>query len=278
MIRRRVGTEFLLITQHDHALLSAALARHVGGGGFAPLDDERALRAIALHDCGWPLHDDAPTLNRDALPIDVFETTPDIGLKVWTASADRATAEDPYTGLLVSLHVLSLSALATSSANLPIEKFDTSDARKRFEINRFQHRQIELQEQLRRRLGLASDQPLRLGLAEDQSDPAEQRLTYHFRLLQALDKVSLNLCCTRPPNPDIEPVLPFPGGPPLVWRSRRSGGFHLTIQPWPFTSASLSVDVPLRRLPDVTYPGDEPFRQAYAAAPVETVRMTLSPA
>ena len=32
------------------------------------------IDGIALHDCGWPLHDTAPQLNDAGLPSDVFET------------------------------------------------------------------------------------------------------------------------------------------------------------------------------------------------------------
>src|SRR5215207_9949665 len=109
MIRRRVENEFWLITQHDHALLSGELAKHVGNKLFDP-PSESAIKGISLHDCGWPVHDDQPTLNSKHLPIDVFESTPEIGLKVWQAGSERAAAAgDDYAGLLVSLHVLSLS-------------------------------------------------------------------------------------------------------------------------------------------------------------------------
>src|SRR5687768_6526331 len=102
MIRRRVGNEFWLITQHDHALLSGELARHVGNKLFESRS-ESAIKGPALHDCGWPLHDDEPTLNSKHQPIDVFESTPEIALKVWQAGADRAVAEanDDYAALLV---------------------------------------------------------------------------------------------------------------------------------------------------------------------------------
>ena len=116
MIRRRVGNEFWLIAQHDHALLSGELAQHVGNKSFdAPT--ESAIKGIALHDCGWPVHDDQPTLNAKRQPIDVFESTPEIALKVWQAGSDRAAeAGDDYAALLVSLHVLSLSVKATTPA------------------------------------------------------------------------------------------------------------------------------------------------------------------
>src|SRR3954451_11877586 len=166
MIRRRVGDEFWLIPQHDHAILSGELAKHFGNAKFAKPQAASSVLGVSVHDCGWPTHDEQPTLNKDRLPIDVFETSPEIGLSVWTESSRRAAAQDTYAGLLVSLHSLSLSALATSQV-FDNEKFDVNDSRVRFEVNKFQHAQIELQEKLRHQLGLRTDIPLRLGLSEN---------------------------------------------------------------------------------------------------------------
>src|SRR2546423_13498096 len=169
MIRRHVGNEFWLFTQHDHALLSGKFAEHFGNerDGYArPEPFDSVIRGVSMHDSGWPLHDDAPTLNKNHLPLDVFETPPTIGPKVWTESSKRAAAEDPYAGLLVSLHGLSLSIFATSGSPVTNEKFDVNEPRTRFEVNKFQHAQIELQEKLRQQLGMRTDISLRHGIAE----------------------------------------------------------------------------------------------------------------
>ncbi|HSU66058.1 MAG TPA: DUF3891 family protein, partial [Tepidisphaeraceae bacterium] len=108
MIRHRREDEFLLFTQHDHALLAGRLAEHISGALIARPSPE-TIQGIALHDCGWPLHDDEPTINPRGLPLHVFETPPEISTVVWSASARRAANKDPYSGLLVSLHVLNLS-------------------------------------------------------------------------------------------------------------------------------------------------------------------------
>ena len=72
MIRRDMEKSFLLFTQDDHARLSGELARHYGNRFFAKAEPlEETIRAVARHDCGWPLHDQMPTLNKDGLPLDV---------------------------------------------------------------------------------------------------------------------------------------------------------------------------------------------------------------
>ena len=279
MIRKHVGDEFWLIGQHDHALLAAQLAGHVGGRGYAP-PSPSAVRGIALHDCGWPVHDeDAPTLNRSGLPLDVFETPPHVGLKVWSEGARRAAQEpDAYAALLVSLHTLSLSVYATTPSPVVHERFDMSDATNRFEVNKFQQQQIELQEELRRQLGLRVDEPRRFGLAEQSRDPRERQLVFDFRLLQAMDKLSLSICCTRPPFETLEPLLTAPDGANEPIKLRLVSSFELALSPWPFEDERLEVSVPFRRVPERTYASDDAFCEAYRAAPVERFDFALRPA
>ena len=279
MIRKHVGDEFWLIAQHDHALLAAELSQRVGGRGYAAPSPD-ALRGIALHDCGWPVHDDgAPTRNQHGLPLDVFETPPPIGLKVWSAGARRAAQEaDAYAALLVSLHTLSLSVYATTPSPVVHERFDTSDPGIRFEVNKFQQQQIELQEELRKRLGLRVDEPRRFGLAEQSRDPRERQLIFDFRLLQAMDKLSLSICCTRPPFETLEPLLTEPDGVNRPIKVRLVSRFELSLSPWPFRGERLDMSVPFRRVPGRAYPSDESFRERYASAVVERFDFALRPA
>jgi len=279
MIRKHAGDEFWLIAQHDHALLAAELAQQIGGRGYAA-PSPSAVKGIALHDCGWPVHDeDGPTLNRHGLPLDVFETPPQIGLRVWSEGARRAALEaDAYAALLVSLHTLSLSVYATTPSPVPHEHFDTSDASVRFEVNKFQQQQIELQEELRKRLVMRVDEPRRFGLAEQSRDPRERQLIYDFRLLQAADKLSLSICCTRPPFEVLEPLPVEPGGANRPIEVRLAGTFELALSPWPFREDRVAVSVPYRRVPERTYASEEAFRQTHRAAPLERMHFALRPA
>lgn len=276
MIRREVDGEFFLITQNDHALLSGWLAGHVGNDRFAPPDPRQpALTGIAMHDAGWPLHDDEPTLNPRHLPTDVFETPRQIALNIWSASADRAAAVDPYSGLLASLHGLSLSVLATASEQNQPEKFEPSDLLAQFALNKFQHRQIELQETLRRRIGLRTDLPLKHGLAQPGVDKAEDRLLHNFRLLQALDLISLAICCTQPPVHVMDNVLPRPGDKPIQMKMQRQGN-DLILNPWPFNREKLFYNIPFRRIPARTYRDESELRLLYRAADVEFLKFQIA--
>jgi hypothetical protein len=265
MIRREVGDEYWLIAQNDHAILSGQLAEQFGGPGIQS-PTKSAITGIAMHDAGWPLHDDEPTLNNDHIPIDVFESRRDVALKVWTASAQRAADVDPYAGLLVSLHSLALSVFASSQTSFKHEKVDMSDPRTRFDMNKFQHRQIELQETLRARLGMHTDLPLRNGLAEESDDPREKQLIFDFRLLQALDKISLGICCTKPPFAKIDPLHLNGGDAPIALKADRPRPEELFIEPWCFRTPEIRLDVPYKAVPATRYEADLALRDAYHSA------------
>jgi hypothetical protein len=276
MIRHRRGEQFLLIAQHDHALLSGKFAERVGNAPFVPPRPFReTVDGVALHDCGWPLHDDTPTLNDKGLPLHVLESPMSVAVRVWSESARRAAEKDPYTGLLVSLHVMALSAIAQTNDPTPHERF--RDAKDLFDLNKFQHRQAELQEDLRRRLGMRTDLPLRHGLARPGVDEAEDLLLFNYGLLKTCDRLSLDLCCSEPLFDEIEEVYPRPGGPPVTLRLGHAGEGRMTVEPWPFDVDGLDHDVPCRLVPARPFESEEAFREVFRDAPADVLRVSLRP-
>ncbi len=266
MIRRDAGKDFLLITQNDHALLSAQLARHLGNDLFAPPTPRQStLAAIALHDCGWSLHDDHPTLNAQKIPLDVFETPPHIVTQAWSASVDRAVAHDDYAGLLVSLHVLRLSDLSTYPRA----------AHELFTLVKFQQRQIELQTLLRARLDLQTDLPLNLGLPAAGTSDAFDALRCAFKCLQAMDILSLMLCCTQLLFPTVPGILPRPKAAPLDLHLSRDADGALCVVPWPFAEDELVLEIPCKCVAAQPYANDAAFQKDYAAAPADALSVRL---
>jgi hypothetical protein len=267
MIRRETPGHFLLITQHDHALLSGRLAEKIGNEFLSrPEPWDQVVQGITLHDSGWPLHDDSPTLNRAGLPLDVFETPREIGLQVWRESVEHAAAAHPYAGLLVSLHVLALSQLMSNMRPSP---------RDRFEINKFQHYEIERQEALRVKLGMRTDLPLDMGIARAGIDPVEDHLCFNFRLLQAMDRVSLALCCTNEPFHEINRMPRAPGGQPWTVALIKHGAAELNVEPWLFDCDSFQVEIGARRLPHHSFASITEFQDLYRQAAIETLTFQL---
>ena len=272
MIRRSDGADFLLISQHDHALLSGELAEHFGNEYFSTPDPRQsALLGVRLHDCGWPLHDDQPTLNSTGAPLDVFETTREIALKVWTASVERAAAKDPYAGLLVSLHVLSLSVFATTQTNFEHEKFDMESGPDRFAVAKFQQKELERQQTLRQQLGLRSDKTTHAHAPpREVTQKSEDKLNFNFRMLQAMDLISLAACCTKPPTGETQDVMPQVGAAPLRLALRRDGN-DVYVDPWPFDEAEIELMIPVCRVSAKKYTDEKELHEAYAGGGAEVL-------
>jgi len=271
MIRRDMGDSFLLFAQDDHARLSGELSRHYGNRFFAkPEPTEETIRAVALHDCGWPLHDDEPTLNARGLPSDVFETTRPVAMKVWSASADRASAEGAYAGLLVSLHVLNLSVFVTTLPQAERNAFNMENPPDRFAMVKFQQKEIERQENLRMKLGLRTDRPTHHKHPHEVMQKKEDQLNFNFRMLQAMDVISLAACCTKPPTSQTQDVMPQPGGAPLRLNLSRRGN-DVVVDPWPFAPAEVELMIPVCRIEQKKYGNDAELRAATAGGSSEVL-------
>ena len=269
MIRHRIGNEFLLIAQNDHAVFSGALAAHLGNERFAPPSPFLpTVQGIALHDSGWPLHDEAPTLDERGLPLHVLNTPIDIAAMVFNASVDRAIAVHPWSGLLVSQHVLRLSSLPHRGIG---------EAQVLFAINKFQHRQIEIQESLRAGLGMRTDLPLTLGLARPGIDEQEDEFLVAAGWMRAMDTISLQLCCDTPMFDSIDQIFSRPGSPAVTLRITMPEPFVLMVDPWPFDVGEIQTQMPYRRVSAEPFASVEAFREAYAAAAVENIPLRLAP-
>ena len=62
----------------------------------------------------------------------------------------------------------------------------------------------------------------------------------------------------------------------MTIKVRHAGPGSMELSPWPFAGERLEFEVPCRRLPAKTYAGDEAFRDAYPAAPVEAFKVAVA--
>lgn len=274
MIRHRQGNQFLLFTQDDHARLSGEMASRIGNERFArPEPFDAVVAGIGMHDCGWPVHDEQPTLNGQGLPLHVFETPVELSCRVWTESVRRAVEENAYSGLLVSLHVMALSAIAQSHYSDQSKRLEF--ARELFEINRFQQNQIEIQETLRAKLGLRVDVPLKYGLAPKGTSKEEDLLLFNYQLLKATDRISLCLLCDSQPFNSIDNIYPRPGAEAIELHLECVSDWTLRIKPWPFDVEQLEMQIPFRAIPAQAYAGDLEYQSRYRAAKLESVSLRV---
>jgi Protein of unknown function (DUF3891) len=104
MVVRKLGDEWILIRQLDHARHAGELADAWSGGPFGPL---RAplIDAARLHDVGWRTWDERPTVDPSTGGPANFPTVADTHHAGFYGEGIReVTRTDPYAGYLVSLH------------------------------------------------------------------------------------------------------------------------------------------------------------------------------
>ena len=277
MIRNDRGDHLLLITQNDHAVLASRLAAQLGNARFdGPDPRPETLLGVEMHDAGWPLHDDdAPALNDKGQPLHVLEIHAPLATKVWRESARRAAERDPYAGLLVSLHVFTLSALAVTPDLTANERFERRD--ELFLVNQFQQNEIERQEHLRQRGGRRTDRPLNLGLAAPNIDRGEDRLRFNFAWLRACDAISLDACTGKRVFDRSPQVHPRVGSVAMELTMSHPQPDTVTVDPWPFGTNRIELEVPARRVPSEPFASVEGFREAYARAEPFVHKLTIRP-
>lgn len=272
MICQRRGEQTWLFTQEDHARLAGQLAAQIGGAHASPLS-ELAVEAVSLHDAGWPLHDDAPTLAPSGEPLNVFDAPVELAVSLWGESVRRAGRRAPYCQLLVSLHVLWLADWMQRSRQ------DTLTRVQQFALLQFQHQQIEEQETLRQRLGLSIDLPRQMGLVSHRASPDEDQLRAEFSMLRAMDRVSLDWCLGGGVFDAIDMIHLAPGEEPTTLRLQWTGA-AMIVDPWPFARPSLEMNVRYRQVAGGTYSDEQSFQSAYVAAPIlhAVMRCQMAPA
>lgn len=109
MIVRRQRGQLVLITQPEHARLSAELMAQWQRDGF-PVHPRRDVILLATreHDGGWADVDEKPLLDeRTGRVLDFIQAPDRIRQSVWPRGIERLSAE-PYAAALVAQHALNI--------------------------------------------------------------------------------------------------------------------------------------------------------------------------
>jgi len=216
MIRRSHEDGDLLVPQVEHSLQAGRLAslwRDLPG----PRD--ALMRAVALHDAGWPVVDDAPTPLPDGRAPHVFDLAHGSTVPIWRRSVAVARASGPLEALLVSRH------FARFSPEFAAEQEVWEGA-------------------------------WRIGVPTELEQAGAE-------LVGTCDAISLRLLC----DPDESVGLP--------------PGIHLEpdgrLDPWPFLVDRIEDRVVARLLPRRRWDSPAELREAWAAAPLVPLEVTLRP-
>jgi len=249
MLLREDDRGVLAIGQPSHAWLSGQLARAWGNATFGRVEPlEEVWLAAAEHDAGWRNLDLEPTFNPETgLPCSFLEMPLDVHLELWRQGPTSLISQSRYVALLVSLHGWRLYE------RRDLNKLSPADAAA---VKEFLSWQVGFQDRIRSTL---------------RPDPVS--LERNSLLIWTWDYLSLALCLGWSPAaargaPTASDSLDIDVEP--------AGEGRAHLDPWPFGVPALTVRAEGRRLTG-RFENEEQMRQAFAAAPWETLELRLEP-
>ncbi len=249
MIRRDAklpdgSAAWVLISQIEHARISAQLAAHCVGRFSAPsLTDVRreVLAAIACHDDGWADWERAPRLDAKLCrPLSFMELEVPESLAIWSKSVAAAAERGPLAARMVGGHFTRL-----------LEK--SEQARHSSEAAAW----LADMQQIR-------DDALSCWQAMNPSLPAADIAREALQWLWTFDEVSLWLCCTCPAGEsrqDVqEPTVVGRWTPIEIELTALAGAAAdqprrglAVAEPWRFDYAKIEIEAAARIVPASRY-------------------------
>ena len=238
MIVRDAGGAWQVVLQPEHAELSEEVALAWADRG--PRHDSVVL-ASRRHDDGWATWERSPMVDGDGKPVSFLDVHVPAHLAFYRAGIAAITDEDPYAGLLVSMH----------GAGIYRQRYGADPG---LAVTRAPEAQELVDAFVAEQEGGFPERMAKAGVDD------ELRLADYHRL-QWADRFSLAFCLRE----WDEPGEPFELGafhfePVAPWRAR--------VTPWPFTTPGLECSLVRRLVPKRAWRQSE-FREAFFALPAE---------
>jgi hypothetical protein len=272
MLRAESAMGWWLITHPDHARLAGEFAAAWGNAEFRkPEPRARVLRGISCHDDGWAARDAHPSITREGKPsafstelVGKYSAFEEIDLEEYLAVRERAVRiiadEDPYAGLLISMHSYNLLTAHADPSTIARQGLEMLDS--------FLDRQREYQGKLHE--AIAADASVTA------LEKAERTILEHFRLLQACDNLSLLTCVAFPRPAHLLHPLPLNNGAESEVQVTPIGPRHFRLTPWPFAETELTFYFPARHVAGKSFASSLELEAAFQTAQEETRTVTLS--
>jgi hypothetical protein len=261
-----------LISHPDHARLAGAFATAWGNAQFRkPEPRARVLKGISCHDDGWAVRDAHPSITREGKPsafstelVGKYSAFEEIDLEEYLAVRERAVRiiadEDPYAGLLISMHTYNLLTAHADRSTIAPEGLTLLDT--------FLERQRRFQDELKERI--AADGSLTA------VDKAEPTILENFRLLQACDNLSLLTCVAFSAPAHLLHPLALNDGVTAEVSVMPIGPRHFRLTPWPFAEGELTFHFPARHVAGKSFASPAELEAAFLAAKQEELTVTLT--
>jgi hypothetical protein len=245
VIVRDRGDAWQVVLQTDHADLSGAVAEAWVDHGPRR---ESSIVAARRHDDGWAVWERSPLVDGDGKPVGFLDVHVPAHLAFYRAGIAAITDEDPYAGLLVSMH----------GAGIYRQRYGADPA---LTLSRAAEVQELVDAFVAEQEGAALARMAEAGVDEDL-----RWADYHR--LQWFDRFSLAFCLREWDTPAEEPfeLGSFTFTPVGPWRAR--------VDPYPFPGSSASFTLLRRLVPKRSWTQAE-FRDGFFQIPAERVEIQL---
>jgi hypothetical protein len=90
-----------------------------------------------------------------------------------------------------------------------------------------------------------------------------------------MDRLSLALCCTKPPFDALE-LGTHAGATLTKIRIGKPEARRITLDPWPFGTGRIEVSINAKTFPATPFKDEATFQAAYTEAPVERLTFELT--
>ena len=244
MIVRDRGGAWQIVLQPDHADLSGQFADAWAepGAGF-----ESLRVATRRHDDGWAVWERAPMIDLETRrPLNFLDVQVPAHLAFYRACIAAVTEDDPYAGLLVSMHGAGIyrQRYGRDPALVLTHAGEVAD-----EVEAF----VEEQE---------ARYPERLGAL----GVAEEERWANYELLQLFDRLSLYFCMRDVEGGEAAALQGYELEPVEPWRVR--------MEPFPFRESPARFTLVRRVLAPRDWAQEE-FRQEFFALEPERTEITI---
>jgi hypothetical protein len=256
MLVRDAGDAWQIVLQTEHGELAGQFAR-----AWSPRPEPfDSLELVTRrHDDGWFVWERGPGLDPDGRPANYLDVPVGLHLDFYRAAITAITDEDPYAGLIVSMH----------GAGIYKYRYGfQSDLRMRFvdEYAEAAERFVDDQE------GSYAGRLAAVGIGEDEAWRG-------YKLLQVWDRLSLYAClqdldAAEPQT--IEPV-PYDGAETALELTPRAAG-RVAVAPHVLGDAPVNFTFERRFVPKREWATSADFRRDFFAAPTEPATITMEPA
>jgi hypothetical protein len=261
MIVRDAGDSWHVVLQTDHAVLSGQFAESWGNDRFDPVRPFRGVVTAAFrHDDGWAVWERAPSLmdsNGGVRPRNFLDVQVGSHLAFYRAMIASVQDDDPYAGLLVSMH----------GAGIYKGRYGTNpQLRLTFAADEQQQVDAFVREQEQRHPDLIAS----VGA------PEQERWT-NYKLLQVFDRLSLYFCMKDVERGEADSLAPTPvsyAGEETALQIEPDGPWGVRLDPFPFAGEQASFTLVRRVIPKRAWADADEFRREFFATEPLTTAIT----